>query len=179
MKTVNRLHSAFAVSSLLLAVTLMTGCQFSFSGVEGEGDIITEVREMPAFDEIDFGGKGQIALIPGDKHEVRVEIYENLMPLLQIEVKDGRLKIKFKERVRSDKPIRFYITARQFRVLDMSGSIKIKSAGVLVSDELDLEFSGASEGILKVRTKHLRTTLSGASEMAFSGTADFLRLTPS
>ncbi len=176
MKTKIRYQPVLVASWLVLTMAFMSGCQDSFGGVRGTGEIKTETREFPPFDEIDFGGKGQIALITGDKYEVRVEAYENLLPLLQTEVRDGRLKLKFKKRVRSKKPIRFYITAPVYKALDMSGSIEIKSAGVLVTDELDLEFSGASEGILEVKTKELRTTLSGASEMKFSGTTDFHKI---
>jgi len=165
--------SPFITGSLIAILGIfLTGCQCQFGRVKGEGEIKEEVRTLPSFDSIDFRGKGQIALITGDKHEIRVETYENLLPLLTTEVKNNRLKIKFEKPVRSQKPIRFYITAPEYRELSFSGGVSVKSAGPLVSKKIELDFSGASEAILEFQTDFLETTISGAGEMTFSGVAE-------
>ncbi len=169
--------SPIVTGSLIAILGLfLTGCDFQFGGVKGEGEIKEEVRSLPSFDSIDFSGKGQIALITGDKHEIRVEIYENLLPLLITEVKNNRLKVKFEKSVRSDKPIRFYITAPEYKELSFSGGVSVKSAGPLVSEMIELDFSGASEAILEFQTDFLETSIFGAGDMAFSGVAEYHKI---
>ncbi len=166
-----------AVCLLLIFGILATGCRHHFSGVKGEGEIKTEKRSLESFNKIDFRGKGQVALITGDKYAVRVETHENLLPLIETNVENGRLKITFAKRLRSKNKIRFYITAPEYNEIYVSGGVEIKSAGRLVSEELELDFSGASEGILELETSKLETSISGAGEMTFSGSADYHKIT--
>ncbi len=172
MKSMKSFSPVITGSLIAISVLFLTGCDLSFGGVKGEGEIREEVRSLPSFDSIDFSGKGQIALITGDKYGIRVETYENLLPLLITEVKNNRLKVKFEKSVRSDKPIRFYITAPEYRELSFSGGVSVKSAGPLVSKKIELDFSGASEGILEIQSDILETSISGAGEMTFSGVAE-------
>ncbi len=174
-------YSPVIIGSLIpiLGIFLLTGCNSPFGRVKGEGEIKEETRTFSSFDSVDFGGEGQVALLTGDKHEIRVVAYENLLPLLETEVKNNRLKIKFTESVRSDKPIRFYITTPEYRDLFFSGAVSVKSAKPLVSDKIELDFSGSSEAILEFQTEFLETSISGAGEMTFAGQVEHHKISVS
>ena len=107
---------------------LQTGCSFPLGGVTGTGNQTSTTRSMSPFHEVSFGGEAQIALITGDKYEVRIETYENLIPLVTTKVDGGRLTIAFSKRINARKTPRFYLTCPEFTELKFRGAVELKTA---------------------------------------------------
>jgi Putative auto-transporter adhesin, head GIN domain len=74
--------------------------------------------------------------------------------------------------------LKVYISFKQLNSLKVSGACDVKMEGVVKSDELLLEFSGASD--LKkanLNVNKLNIELTGASDVSITGTATNLKLT--
>ncbi len=139
--------------------------------VKGQGKIRTETRSLEPFSEISFGGSAEIILTIGEKPQIQIETYENLLPILVTEVRKNRLKIKFAEKVSYKKDLKLHITAPALRKLEFSGAVEIVSDGVLICEDLILVISGAGDANLEIETQSLKTTVSGSCDLVYRGSA--------
>ncbi len=161
--------SATIISILLLFTTLTSsGCMY-ITGVEGNGDIKTETRDVSSFNEIRVGGAFEILLTQGGKETLKIEADENLLPLIQTKVKGGVLIITTKENIKNAKKLMLYINFNELKRLDISGACEISNEGTLIFSTLKFEASGASEINLDLKANKLLCDYSGASEINFKG----------
>ncbi len=160
------LYLGLILSGFFLSTGLM-----AHGRLEGKGKMITETRVLEPFTEVSFGGSGEVVLEMGDKPQIVIETYENLMPILMTEVHNNRLKVKFNERRTRDADVYLHITAPAFTKIDFSGAVEFSSEGKLISDRLSIDLSGATEGFLEIETQNLKSEMSGAGDLELSGIA--------
>lgn len=163
--------NSITASILLLFITLSSsGCMY-LNGVDGNGHVVTENRDVSSFDAIKVGGAFNVILTQGNSEALTIEADENLLPLIETRVKGGTLVISTKENIRDAKELNIYITFNKIRKLNFSGACDVKSKGVLSFSTLDFDASGASEIKLELNADKMTCDYSGASEIEFSGTA--------
>jgi len=130
---------------------------------------------LTGFHSVALGGVGHLALEPGDQESVRVEASPEILPYVNTEVKEGKLRIWLKDRwlrpmARSTGPINYYVTFRELDGIEVSGAGKVTGSG-LCADRLDLSISGAGKAKLQVTVGELCTRISGAGSLRLSGEA--------
>ena len=86
-----------AVAALVLAPVL-AGCGVlppaasETTGVVGEGDVQTDVRDLPPFSRISVGAPGSKVIVgAATAQKVSVAAQPNLLPLIKTDVVDGQL----------------------------------------------------------------------------------------
>ena len=161
-RAVHRLLLA-AVAALLLAPVL-AGCGVLASGasegagVVGEGDVQTEIRDLPPFTRVSVAAGMKVIVGEKAEQQVKVAAQPNILPLIKTEVVDGQLIVTLEaaDGVTTTKP--------------MSLTVEIP---VLES----LALSAGSVGYLEHTGDKLNVDVSGGAELTGIGTTPDLRLT--
>jgi len=167
---------AITFGILLGLITLASaGCNY-LEGISGNGNVVKETRNVSSFDGIKIGGAFKVFLSQGNTESVVIEADENLMSIIETDVRGGKLVVGTEENIRHSKKLNIYITVKTLKNIDVSGAVEMKSEGKLELENLDFQGSGASEITLNFTADHVEGDFSGASEIEFEGSAKSCRL---
>ncbi|HVZ55301.1 MAG TPA: head GIN domain-containing protein [Chitinophagaceae bacterium] len=142
-----------------------------------------EVREAKNFHAIRISNAFDVYLTQGNDEVVAVSAADpDVRSRIHVEVEGGVLSIwldgdkKFWKGWNSGKmKLRAYISFRSLDKLTASGACDVNLVGVIKSDDLKIDLSGASDLKGKLDIGKLDVQLSGASDMTVSGTASQLK----
>lgn len=161
-----------AVALLILpALLLFTACDPE--AIKGDGDIVTETRDVKDFDGLNVSGSGAIRVKQGAAFKVEVRVEENLLPYLMTEVEaDGDLHIYFSKNVRDVDGLVINVTMPVLKSVNLSGSAELTTEGVFESTSLDLTVSGSGEIRMDfIDYDDIKVQLSGSGYIGLEGTA--------
>lgn len=149
--------------ALLMAALLCASC--IRPGVEGSGNVITESREVSGFNEIVLGGTGRVVVDVTGTESLTIEAEDNIMPLLETRVRDGRLRLETTRSISPTVEIVYTITAATLEGFVISGS------GIVEADAIDgtdfrVDISGSGD-------VDAEGTLSGLLSISISGSGEF------
>ncbi|HET7897562.1 MAG TPA: head GIN domain-containing protein [Flavisolibacter sp.] len=166
----------FATPVLTLSVVfLLSSCRFlGGERVSGDGHVVTRQRNIGSFNSLDVGGALEVRIRQDATASVRVETDENLQEYVETYLDGSTLVIHNKQGYNLDpsKDIIIYVSAPEWKDLDVSGSSKLMGENTLNANELGLHVSGASEMNLEVKTRKLETDMSGSSSIQLRGSAE-------
>lgn len=131
----------FLISSLVLLVA--AGCG---PVTIGDGKMVTKTRELPLFTGVSVGGPVGLTVTEGDLSVLTVTSEDNILPLLNIEVRGNLLVIEPKEGhgLSPTQPIKATISVPRLERLEASGSSKIVTGPLVSGTGVALEVSGSS-----------------------------------
>lgn len=160
-----------AISIILLAYSLQA-C--SFNAIRGNGHIIE--KEIAISDYSAFKFSGGASMIYEQKTDdapyLRVEIDENLFPLLIIESDDATLSIRNKDNINPTK-YNIYTNSSGLEKLNVSGSIKAHLKGKLVTNDLNVQASGSANiQADELLCNSFNSNISGSGNITLAGKAN-------
>jgi hypothetical protein len=160
---------------LSVAALGLAGC-VSFNGwqgVQGSGNVTTEVRPLISFDRVSLGSSGELRLVQGDEESLKIETDDNLLPLIHSEVSNGRLSIgSHNVNLRPTRTIRYELKLKNLAGLQLSGSLNA-NADTIRSDRLALGISGSGNiRIAHLEAQSVSTHISGSGSMSVAGRAE-------
>lgn len=124
------------------------------------------------FSSIVISSPAEVRLVQGTENSVSVN-EGNINELVNTEVKDNTLYIK---KAKDDITISFIKLSR----LELLSQCEVKCGTPINGDNLEVDLKGAaSEADLEVNVKNLTTTIEGAGDIDYKGTADSHKLTVS
>jgi hypothetical protein len=154
--------------ALLVVIGLLTAAilVWYFTSVQGSGIAKTETRELNGFSAISFTGLGKVVVEQGTTESLTVTADDNVLPLLETQVKDGTLVIGvrsntiFNTGFNPKTPIEFKITGKDLTRFALVGAgnadlMKLKT------EKLDIDMTGVGNLTAGGSTDHLNLTLSG------------------
>ncbi|HUC82401.1 MAG TPA: head GIN domain-containing protein [Flavisolibacter sp.] len=156
------------------ALFLLSSCQiFGGKKVRGNGNIISQQRQTGNFTNLDVEGAVTVRLKQDQATTVRVETDENLLEYLEISVSGNTLHIEPKDgyNLSPSNKVTVFVSAPEFKEIDLSGASELTSEGVINGNEMRLEASGASEITMQVKLSEFTSNLSGATTLKLTGTA--------
>jgi len=162
-----------ALSLMFGLITMASSACMFMGGVDGNGKVKKETRDIKSFDAIKIGGAFEVYLSQGNNESLVVEADENLLELIRTEVRGGTLVIDTRENIRNSEEMNLYITFQNLDEMDLSGAVEVKSEEMLKFGDLAIEGSGASEITLELETNKLECDFSGASEIELTGKAEY------
>jgi hypothetical protein len=143
----------FSLVAVLVMATL-TACTNITNSVTGSGTLIDETREVADFSRIELRTMGQVTVTLGEAAGVQLRVEDNLMPLVETNVRDGWLVIESPPNT----------TLSPTRTLEINVSmpelveIKLSGAGLIQADGVAVE--------------SMTTTIPGSGNVIVSGTVD-------
>jgi hypothetical protein len=169
MKTLRPIFIIFLM--LLLAGSGIMGTCVDVKGIEGDGDVVKEKRDVSGFLSLEVKGAFEVFLFQGKSESLTVEADKNLMTIIKTEVKGDKLRIYTDESIKSFTKMNIYLTFEDLEMIDLSGAVEISADEKLRFEELSLDGSGASELDLIMEVASLNADFSGASEINLAGSA--------
>jgi hypothetical protein len=151
---------------LALAFLLMSLSAYAQEGKE----VIKQLRDLPAFNNIVVGGAFEIFLTQGEPQSVEVETNARFMENVSTEVDGNTLYISSKG-IKNISELNIYLTIPVVEAIEISGAAELHGENAIKADKLDILSSGASEVRLTLEANQLVTSLSGASEVKLTGKA--------
>jgi hypothetical protein len=145
----------------ILAIATVS-CKWTIGVVRGSGDIESEEREVSGFDEIQFTGIGNLIIEQGDEEELIVEADDNIIGLIETEVRGNELHIGFKRGVNivPTSKVKFYLTVKDLDRIDLSGLGDI-DCDEFETDGLKFNISGSGNIDFVIVAGSIETNVSG------------------
>lgn len=178
MKVISITLGAFALGSVLVAVWM--GVQEA-SRLQGSGVAAVETIPVAEFDRVEVAGTAEVTVRSGPVAHLTVTGDDNLVPLVEAHVSNGRLRIALPvsagQDIRYEVPLHYDIVVPNLTELRLRGETSTRV-------ELDGEVSGlsiftqetASVTVVDLVAQELSVTARGASSVALSGTATDLQV---
>lgn len=135
----------------------------------GSGRFVTEARAVERFDSIAVSGAGHAIVTPGDIESLEVMAEDNILPLVDARVVNGRLVLGVLpgSGSMSSHGITYRVVVRDLRDVVGSGGSEIELPGIVVR-QLLVSLAGASTLTASGSADRLEITLSGASRCRLS-----------
>jgi len=154
-------------------MTLSIMILFVVSTITGFGQIKQE-RDVSEFNEVALSVPGDLYITQGNTQKVEIEASEKTLELLETEVKDGVLRIKFEKwNIKPKGQITIRITAPAYNGLYVSGSGKIFAEGSISTDEMDMKVSGSGKIDMKeFKAEELEVAISGSGNVLLNGSTE-------
>lgn len=156
-----------AIFVLALSLTFITGCHGVHfgGGVAGSGVRKTEKRVVSDFKKIEVGGGFEVEVVAQQKEQtLELEGDDNILPLIETEVRNGTLYVESKKSFNTKKAIHLKISAADVQAMGISGACKT-SVKNIKADRFELDVSGASNVTVQGEAASLKIDSSGASEI--------------
>src|SRR5258706_14093384 len=119
----------FAISAPL-ALMLLLLLSASIHGVKGSGVRKTEQRDLPAFNSIDTSGAFEVEVTCQKSPSFEIEADDNILPLVQTEVRDGVLRVTTTKGYSSSGGIKVRINVPDLASVKSTGAGKFNISGL-------------------------------------------------
>ncbi len=137
--------------------------------VRGNGTILKKEIQLTEFEKIELDGIFKVYLKQGDASKLEVETDENIIDLIEANVRSKKLTLKVKKPVHSTRGIFIYLTFNKINHLSLAGHTYVVSTDRMNFDQLDLIVSGTSKMISEINAVSLKVEASGSSSLELSG----------
>ena len=172
MKMNNLLLTLLAVSSIFL----FPGCYNYWHHVEGNHDVVSETRSVPAFDRVINEGNFEVFVIQDSIYEVTVEAESNLIPLINTSVRGSALIVETHENLKNHDPMKVYVRTPKITELSLEGSGLINGQE-LVSNNMDINLSGSGNIDVGITANNVEASISGSGALHMSVSSDEVNAT--
>jgi hypothetical protein len=158
----------------IFAIALVTfnACMFDGPRIKGNGHVVTENKQFGDISGVELDASFDVYLTEGTAAGVKIEAEENIIPYIEFRVENGVLNIDTKDGVnlRTEKPVKIFITAPRYHKIECDGSGNIIGQTKITNDEkLRIGVSGSGDLKLDVDAPEIHTNLSGSGEINLAG----------
>lgn len=154
----------------LLISAFFANCGLNFK--RGNGEIEISEFEIEGFHKIYVGGNYDLTLIPSNQCRVVIQTDENLLDYINVEEYEGALNINNVHRLKSSNGINIQVFYKNIDQIYSTGASRITHEGILETEELDIDLSGAGSVNLDIDVKQVKIQMSGAGIIELSGNTD-------
>lgn len=166
MKTSNKILLGIFALGLLVFFILMVATRFNLQPqgfgqgdtlVDGSGTIEKDHRPLSNYNSLHLGHDFDIELIP-DTSFIAFEADNNLLPLLETSIEEGKLKVRVKKDhslFPSQRMKAIVGVPQTVRRLSFSGHTSVQSMDTLVIDTLTISTSGSGNVSFHCQSTHL------------------------
>ncbi|WP_255498605.1 head GIN domain-containing protein [Dysgonomonas sp. ZJ709] len=169
-----KMKSLLYICSIALISLALHSC--SFNSVRGNGTIVTQEVNITDYSEFKFSGGSTLVYEqkPDTAPYLRIEVDENIFPLLEIKSENGVLSIGSKENISPTK-YTIYTNSTNLSKLGISGSLDAHLKGSIQTTDLSISSSGSSSIIVdNITCNSLKTDVSGSGDITLAGKANKL-----
>lgn len=174
-------HSSFSFRVLLLAALFGLSAVPASSlawglgnSVSGSGVIKKEARSVGPFTGISLSVPGRADVVQGGSEGVTIETDDNILPLIETVIEEGKLKIRFKDRNMSvsTKTLKMTINVKTIESISVAGSTDVHAVK-LQAGKFKASIAGAGDVfITTLDTDELTLSIAGSGNFAAGGKAN-------
>lgn len=152
-------------------------CKWTIGVVRGSGDLVSEERVVSDFNEVHFSGMGNLIIEQGDKEALIIEADDNIIDLIETEVRGDELQIKFRRGVNivPNSKIKVYLTVIDLNSIDLTGVGDI-DCDSFETDDLEFRISGSGNVDFEIEADTLETHVSGLGDINLEGKVNYHRV---
>ncbi|MGE5223758.1 MAG: head GIN domain-containing protein [Omnitrophica WOR_2 bacterium] len=162
----------------LAALLFLSGvaCSISFNTpftTRGSGNVISQERQVTNFHRVSLSGIGDLTITQGDTESLKIQAEDNLMPLIESDVRGDTLYLGFKNQPRQNiqptKSIQYTLMLISLDDLEVSG-IGNAQVSALKSGNMDIKTSGVGKITFdSLSADQLHLEVSGVGGVTISG----------
>jgi hypothetical protein len=149
--------------------TLIMACILLLPGLTANGQRLqAEERKVPRFSGISISVPGEVHIVQGDQQKLVVEGTPRILEELVTEVKGGQLNVRLpKWRLfQSRDEINIYLVVTDLKNIQLSGSARMYTEGLLKAPDLSVSISGSGRiEIEELHTRNLKSAISGSGRL--------------
>jgi len=164
------------ITTLIIFLSLSLNAQswWSSKKVRGNGKVITKTRTINKFDKVNIGGSFDVNLVAGTEGRITLEGEENLLPYIETTVKNGKLKVQFKENtnIRTTKRLIVTIPFESIDAVSLGGSGNVRVRKVIKSNEVSISIGGSGNITANIDTNTLKASIGGSGNITLKGNTD-------
>ena len=150
------------VLSLALVLLALVGCHFG--GVHGSGVRKTEKRDLPAFNAIETTGAFEVQVTCQKPASFEIEGDDNILPLIQTEVRNGVLRVSSNKHYSTHDPISLRISVPDLVSVSSTGAGKF-SVSDLKNERFEIHSTGAALVIAEGQSDSVKISSTGAGKI--------------
>ncbi len=158
------LITAVLVAGLATAPSAEAGSHW-FSGVAGSGHPQTEQRNLTGFDSIELGCSADIEVVAGNDFSVSVTADDNILPLIETEVRGNKLVIDSHARYSTHDREKVVVHLPALKGLSLSGSGDATVSG-LAGNDVAFSISGSGDLTATGSAGKVNASIEGSGDMA-------------
>ncbi len=151
-------------AAILLTIALSFVFVLSACGVRGSGVRKTEKRDLPAFNSIETNGAFEVEVACQKPASFEIETDDNILPLIQTEVRDGVLHVTSTKHYSATGAILLRINIPDLVRVKSTGAGKFHVADVK-NDDFEIESIGAATVTASGQSKALKVRSTGAGKI--------------
>lgn len=158
------------ITVLLLILITTTSCMFDSFGIQGNGNVVTEDRNISSdFTAIKVSQGINVKLTQGIDVDLSVEADDNIIDLIVTEVEGDVLKIYLDKNVsRATRTV--YLTAININSIRTSSGAMVSGENTIKTTSIDLKSSSGSEINIDLIADNVDSDVSSGANMRLSGT---------
>lgn len=168
--------SQFAVLLSALVLSLVFSSCLLQSTVNGNGNVITEERNIDGFNALDVSRGMNVYVSQGSDFKVVVEADENLHKSIVTELKGDELQIKAVDNIRKASSKKVFVTLPKLKTVEASSGSNVFSENTLTADDINLAVSSGANLRFSVDAKNVTAKSGSGSNMFLDGTAESIHV---
>lgn len=167
MKLIRPQLLLFSIGFFILA----SSCSFFQNCEVGEGETTEVILDIEDFSKLDISSNVKVFLEQSTEQKVLIKAQNNLIALLNTEVKGEEWDIKFNRCVKSETPIEIHIQTKGLDEVSINGSGSVENTSILTNSELELSINGSGSIDMFLSVKELSSSISGSGDIRLKGNA--------
>ena len=165
------------ITFTLLLGLLATSCNFDINmgpGKKGNGVIANDTRSITEnFNRVSVSEGLDVYITQADDFEITIEADENIIDLIQTDIKNGRLKIHARENIgRATKKI--FVSMPVIAGLSSSSGADLETKTIINADEIDLDASSGADLVVSLKASYIDASSSSGADIKISGETEDL-----
>lgn len=159
-----------AIVVLMLSVLACSTINISPNTVTGSGNVISETRNVSGFDSVMLEGSGDVTISFGGSESVVVKADDNIVPLIETTVQNGRLVISTKNNtnITTRDGIHVAVTVKSLKGVSLKGSGDIKVTD-LTGSNVTVELPGSGNITVTGTADSVNISLAGSGNIYCDG----------
>lgn len=152
-------------------IMLLAFTTISAQKIKGNGKIKTETRSVGDYDKVKVNGSFDVILEKGREGEITIKGESNIIPIIEIAVNDGVLKVSTKKGTSfyTRKELLITIPFTDIELVSLNGSGDIDGKDVVKASYLEVNLHGSGDIDLEVDASELKSELHGSGDIELSG----------
>lgn len=134
------------------------------SAVKGSGNYVTETRKVEAYDAIELRIPANMRVSIGKETPITIEADDNVMPLIKMEVRKGKLIISSTRQYETKQGPNIEVTVARLTAVEVVGAGDMWVTK-LDNESLSAAATGAADLHLSGKTKNLSVAVTGAADV--------------